>query len=469
MWKAKYKQKIKIVSALLVLSFLCLTGMTLSRIGLTPLNHQDYTKSRDFSVVVRKDKALYTQIMGDIYDRNGFPILATDQAVTEAPFSYEKSYSHLLGNPYFKDYGLISRYYDTLMDAKSKDAVPGKGTSLTLTLDDQLQQYAYSLTQGSRAAVVVLKRHSGELLALTSTYEEDFDLGSSPDQAVIKSYNEAYEPIWQPEYLNSYCPGSCQKIVTAAMGSEAGLNDFCIDDVGYVDYGNDRLIYNNNQSVYGDGLDEATAFCVSSNTYFAEMMNEIGIAQVRELSSQMKLNAYYQTDFGEVHNSFADGWRTRDMNRYRFGLLGIGQESSLSAVGLAMVTQMCIDNEMYVPHVVRNTCYVDKEGVLCTASFNMEELIGSGMLQDSSCRRVRELMETAAHSSGYALSGNILGAKSGTAEIALDDTFTNRASLVAYDENYIAVVSRIENGAYGISNKYIMESLFDQLSFYGEM
>ena len=467
MWKLKYKQKIKIISALLVLCYPILSGMMLSKIGLTPMSHQDYTQSRDYGGVIRKDKALYTRIMGDIYDRNGFPILATDQAVTQAEFSYDQSYSHLLGNPYFRDYGLIGRYYDTLMDENSNDATPSKGTSLELTVDDQLQQYAYSLTQGSRAAVIVLKRHSGELLALTSTYEEDFDLGSSPDQAVIETYNDAEEPIWQAEYLNNYCPGSCQKIVTAAMGSEVGLDSFCIDDIGYAEYNGER-IYNNDQAVYGEGLDESAAFTVSANTYFAAMMNEIGLDDVRELSVRMKLNARYQTDFGEVQNSFADGWRTRDMNRFRLGLLGIGQESSLSAVGLAMVTQMCIDNEMYLPHVVKNSCYADKDGGLHDFDVVKEELIASGVLKKTSCERVRGLMETAAHSPGYALSGNILGAKSGTAEISMNDTFTNRATLVAYDENYIVVVSRIEAGTYGIGNKSIMEDLFDYLSVYGD-
>lgn len=467
MWKEKYKEKMKIVSALLVLCYLVLSGMTLSKIGLTPMSHQDYSRSRDYGGVIRKDKALYTQVMGDIYDRNGFPILATDQAISQASFSYDRSYSHLLGNPYFRDYGLIGRYYDTLMDESSKDATPSKGTSLELTVDDQLQQYAYSLTQGSRAAVVVLKRHSGEVLALTSTYEEDFDLGSSPDQAVIETYNDAYEPIWQPEYLNNYCPGSCQKIVTAAMGSETGMDSFCIDDVGYVEYSGER-IYNNDQAVYGEGLDEPAAFTVSANTYFAAMINEIGLTEVRELSSRMKLNAYYQTDFGEVHNSFADGWRMRDMDRYRFGLLGIGQESSLSAVGLAMVIQMCIDNEMYLPHVVKNTCRGDKDGILHTVDVIREEKITSSVLKDSSCERVRELMETAAHSPGYALSGNILGAKSGTAEIAMEDTFTNRATLAAYNEDCIVVVSRIEAGAYGIDNKDTVERLFDYMTLYDE-
>ena len=70
MWKLKYKQKIKIISALLVLCYPILSGMMLSKIGLTPMSHQDYTQSRDYGGVIRKDKALYTRIMGDIYDRN---------------------------------------------------------------------------------------------------------------------------------------------------------------------------------------------------------------------------------------------------------------------------------------------------------------------------------------------------------------------------------------------------------------
>ena len=463
MWKTKYKKKLTVVTALMTACFLILTGMTLSKIGVTPMSHEDYEGSRDNILKIKTDKAYYQKVLGDIYDTNGYPIFVTESVTEEASIEYHPSYSNLLGNPHIADYGLFSRYYETLTDDRVDDISEHKGYSITLTLDDELQQYAYSMTEGSRASIVVLKRHSGELLAITSTYSEPFILGCNLDDATLEKYNNASEPIWENEALHAYAPGSCQKIVTAAMGYESGLDDYTIDDIGYVEY-DERRIYNNEEKIYGGGLDMQTAFTVSSNTYFASLMNEIDKNSIHRLCSELKLDYSFDTDFGPFTNYFSYGWRSSDSSRYSRGLLGIGQKSELSAVGMALVTQAVIDNELYLPHIVKNTCYVDKNGYLQIADSTEEELINSGMLSNDTSAKVRSLMETAAHSSGYQLSEDILGAKSGTAEVTINDEKTNRASLAAYDDNYIVVVSKIEAGAYGISNKNIMENIFDYLA-----
>lgn len=429
------------------------------------MSQEDYQNSRNEYSKIKDDKAYYQKVLGDIYDTNGYPVLMTDTVIDDTVFSYHPSYSHLLGNPKIQDYGLLSRYYSTLTDDNAKDAVEHKGYSLSLTIDDELQQYAYSQTEGERASVVVLKRHSGELLTLTSTYEEEFSLGCELTDDLLTRYNNSDEPIWQNEALHAYAPGSCQKIVTAAMGYEIGLDDYTIDDVGYVEYDGNR-IYNNDKAVYGKGLDMTTAFCVSSNSYFAALMNAVDNNTLHKLCAALRLDSSFETDFGTFTNYYSYGWRSGDSSRFSRGLLGIGQNSELSSVGLALVTQAVIDNEIYQPHIVKNTCYVDKEGILQTVNSTNEEILDSGMLSDDTSAKVRLLMETAAHSSRYQLSDNILGAKSGTAEIKVDDTDTNRATLVAYDENYIVVISKIEEGSYGISNKIIMENIFDYLSRY---
>lgn len=463
MWKTKYKKKLTVVTALLIICFLTLIGTTLSKIGFTPMNHEDYQSSRKYSLRIRDDKAYYQKIMGNIYDNTGYPIFMTDSVIDKASINYHESYSHLLGNPHIEDYGLFSSYYQTLTDDKADDITEHKGYSLVLTINDELQQYAYSQTKGKRASIVVLKRHSGELLAMTSTYEESFDLGCDLDDSLLTRYNNAYEPIWQNEALHAYAPGSCQKIVTAAMGYENGLDDYTFDDLGYVEYDGNR-IYNNDKAVYGNGLDMTTAFCASSNSYFASLMNTVDNSTLHNTSSKLRLDYTFETDFGVFANYLSYGWRSGDSSRFSRGLLGIGQKSELSSVGLALVTQAVIDNEIYLPHVVKSTSYNGKDGSLQTANINQEQLLDSGMLSDDTCAKVSLLMETAARSSGYQLSSNIIGAKSGTAEIIVDGVNTNRATLVAYDNNYIVVVSVIEQGAYGIGNKDIMENIFDYLS-----
>lgn len=459
MWKIKYKSKMKRICILLTLCFLILIGSTLSRVGIMAMNENDYQQSREAFSRIKENKSYYQQILGNVYDTVGNPILISDTVIDESVLNYNKSYSHLLGNIHLDDNGLLNCNYQTLTDQNSHDAVNHKGYSLSLTLNDDLQRFAYSLTEGKRASIVVLRRHSGEILALTSTYVEDFDLSGELTTDRLSHYNSAEEPIWMPEYLNTYAPGSCQKIFSSAVAYESGMGGFTIDDIGEVKYGN-AIISNSGGAIYGKDLGITDAFCVSSNTYFASIFNAMEIGKIRKASSALLLNGSIDTDFGIIHNSFSFG----EYSDFEIGLLGIGQKNELSSVGLALMVQGCIDNEIYRPHVIKNTCITEKDGTIKVVSTTQEEILASGMFSDDTCSNVRLLMEHTAKSEGYMLSNNILGAKSGTAEITVDGIDTDRASLVAYNEDYIVVVSVIEEDSFGISNKDIIEKIFKKLN-----
>ena len=184
------------------------------------------------------------------------------------------------------------------------------------------------MTEGEQASIVVLNRHSGEILALTSTYQQDFDLGSTLTDEMLAAYNNSGEPVWTPD------------------------------------------------------------------------------------------------------------------------------------VGLAMLTQGVIDNELFRPHVTKAVCYSDNSNTLQISEKTEEERIAGDMLSDETCSRVRSLMETAADS--YGMSDHVSGAKTGTAEMEIDGAETGRANMAAYDETYIVVVSK--NGSdFGISNKDVIEKLFNKL------
>ena len=244
---------------------------------------------------------------------------------------------------------------------------------------------------------------------------------------------------------------------SSAVAYETGNGDYTIDDTGEISYGGDKIC-NFEKKAYGSGLDMEKAFSVSANTYFASLFNKTDVGDIRRLSDALKLNDSIETDFGKINNNFSFG----GYSDFDVGLLAIGQKNELSSVGMAMMTQGVIDNEIYQPHVTKATCYSDKNGELKTKETTKENLLTSGMLKDGTSEQVRQLMENTAHSDGYGLSDNILGAKTGTAEIEIDGTYTDRASMVAYDEDYIVVVSKIESSM-GISNKDLVEKIFKKL------
>lgn len=455
----KYKNKIRFVSALLTFCFIFLIGVTLSKIGIFPLSSKDYGESQGHIDVVEAENLTHERIPGDILDCKGRPILINEDVVSKSVLNYHKSYSHLLGNLHLNDYKLLNRNYDTLISKKSPDIVESKGYSLSLCINDTVQKYAYSLTEGSRASIVVLRRNNGEILTLTSTYKDDFDLSGELTDERLAKYNSSREPVWTAEYQNAYEPGSTQKIFSAAVGIEAGLKNHTINDIGYIDYGNNKTIPNYANQIFGDNLSMTDAFCHSSNTYFASLINQIEIGKIRKAASSMLLNSSIDSDFGEITNTFSFG----DYSDHDIGWLAVGQKSTLSSVGLAMTVQGIIENRIYRPHVIKNTYYTAQDGSLKTISSTEEEILSSDIFSDSTCAEVRKMMETAARSDGYLLNPIILGAKSGTAEIKINDENTDRAVLVGYNEDYIVVISKIEKDCFGIHLKGIMEDIFLKL------
>ena len=454
MWEKRYRRKIKIVSILITASFVLLIAATLSKGGIMALNHKEYETKEGIVRRLNEDKKQYTVIPGDVYDEKGNVIVASTKTADKAPCSYHKSYSHLLGNLSLDDDAYLNSHRNIILTESTAEKTSHKGYSIMLTINDELQQFAYSLTEGEQASVVVIRRHSGEVLALTSTYQQNFDLGSTLTDEQLAAYNS--EPVWTAEYLNAYPPGSCQKIFSAAVAFETGNGDYTIDDTGFINTGEDK-IYNYRGTAYGANLGIEKAFSVSANTYFASLFNTVDTGEIRRLSDSLLLNQSIKTDFGTVANTFSFG----DYSSFDIGLLGIGQKNELSAVGLAMLTQGVIDNEIFRPHVTKAVCYSDNSNTLQITEETEEEQIAGDMLSDETCSRVRTLMETAADS--YGMSDNVSGAKTGTAEIEINGTETGRANMAAYDEEYIVVVSKKSGNDFGISNKEIIEKLFNKL------
>ncbi len=458
MMNMKYKTRMKVVAILLTCCFFGILCGTLSKMGILSMSQSDYENSRYAYEKVKVNKEAYEKVLGDIYDRDGSPILINDTPVVESPMEYHKSYSHILGNVHLNDNNFINSNYTLLTNTKAEDANPDKGYSVTLTLNDELQRFAYSLTEGKRGSIVVLKRHSGEILACTSTYKQDFNLSGELKDKTIEKYDKATEPVWIPEYLNAYPFGSAQKPFTAAIAYEMDLGDYVLEDTGYIEFHNGSRIYNYANEELGT-LNMENAFIYSANTYFASLFNQIKLSDIRNYAAKALLTSSITSELGTINNRF-----NLSADPFERGLLAIGQGSELSTLGSVLMLQAVIDNEVYRPRIFQNTCVNTNDGSLMTVATKADELIACDIFSDETCEKVRNLMETTAHSADYSLSDNILGAKSGTADVSVDQKNTNRSTLIAYNEDYIVTVSIIEDDRFGIHNKDILESLFGKLA-----
>ncbi len=100
------------------------------------------------------------------------------------------------------------------------------GSTLTLSIDIELQEYARKLMQNKRGAIIAIEPSSGELLVKLSS--PSFSLDSLYGQSGSKYYNQLNsdnhnKPLFDRTTLAQYPPGSIFKLLNAAVGLQEGI------------------------------------------------------------------------------------------------------------------------------------------------------------------------------------------------------------------------------------------------------
>src|SRR5690606_3829298 len=115
--------------------------------------------------------------------------------------------------------------YGRVIRELAKD--PGKpGQEVVLTLDMDVQRFAWERLKGESAGSVVMDIHSGDVPAFVSAPAYDpiqFNMGLSNEQWRALVDNE-YKPLVNKALAGMYPPGSTFKMVVAAAAVEAGIN-----------------------------------------------------------------------------------------------------------------------------------------------------------------------------------------------------------------------------------------------------
>lgn len=97
------------------------------------------------------------------------------------------------------------------------------GTDVKLTIDSTIQKQLYDQMKNDKGLFVVMEPTTGELLAAVSTpsyNSNDFVIGLTNEQWEELNNNQA-KPLFN-RFLQSYCPGSTFKPITAAIGLTTG-------------------------------------------------------------------------------------------------------------------------------------------------------------------------------------------------------------------------------------------------------
>lgn len=165
------------------------------------------------------------------------------------------------------------------------------GHSVFLTLDMDLQEYAYQALNGKEGAIVVLEVNSGAILALVSSPAFDpnvFARGiTSEEWHALR--RDRMRPFINRAIQGQYPPGSTFKIVLAIAALEEGViqPETRIFDPGYFIVG-DRKFKNWKKGGHGE-VDLNKALVESCDVYFYELGMRLGVDRIARYARMLGL------------------------------------------------------------------------------------------------------------------------------------------------------------------------------------
>lgn len=174
------------------------------------------------------------------------------------------------------------------------------GTDVKLTIDSNIQKQLYYQMKDDKGFFVVMEPKTGELLALVSTpsYDSnDFVLGLTNAQWDELNSDES-KPLYN-RFLQSYCPGSTYKSITAAVGLTTGklTTDTTFNYSGLSwqkdkSWGSD---YITTLTAYSGAKNIKNALIHSDNIFFGQAAMQIGSKTFCESLDKLGFNE--QIDF----------------------------------------------------------------------------------------------------------------------------------------------------------------------------
>lgn len=253
------------------------------------------------------------------------------------------------------------------------------GNDLHLSLDQHIQNIVYAYLSNYKAACVIMKPNTGEVLAMVSTptfnpnsVDADWNnLIQTDDGRLINRTTQGL-----------YRPGSAYKIITATSIIDNKLNQ------EYDDTGSEEVqgyeIKNFGDQVFGH-LNLRNAFIYSSNTYFAAKSNDLGKEKLAKTSEKYMFNKKYDFDL-DVNKSIIP---FDDLNQADLAMTGFGYgKTQMTPLHMAMITS-AIANEgvMLKPRLVNKITDKEKKTV-----YEAEDEVLSKVTNKDTAEKIREMM-----------------------------------------------------------------------------
>jgi penicillin-binding protein 2 len=327
---------------------------------------------------------------------------------------------------------------------------PQAGSSLSLTLDLDLQKAAEKALGQRRGAVVVLDAKTGGILTLASGPTFDPNLFTRRISQKDWEKLQGQDQPFLNRALQGYPPASTFKIVTTAAGLQSGkfTPDSLVNTAGAINVGG-TLFHEHGGGGYG-AIGFRDALAVSSNTFFYQVGMRVGPELIADWSHRLGIGKATQLGLdGETHGYvplpsekeklFGEPWYTGDTVSMSIGQ-GLVQVTPLEMA--VMIAAIANGGERVKPHL------------LATRTGTPETKPEPTGLSESTLKVIRDgLVAVVKAGTGQQLNDGsipLTAGKTGTAEVPGGGK--NNALYVGYGpvkDAEIAIAVVVENGGYG--------------------
>lgn len=296
------------------------------------------------------------EVCGDILDYNGKKIVTVKSTDSKETFIFKDAdaYCIFLGwsNGKKEDVhsGLFRKYYKELYDGEEK------GATIQLTLDCDLQEYAYKILKKrhtkNASSVVIMDAKTGAIKACTFT--PAFNYNTREWDSEINAEEDSENPL----VYKMRVPGSIFKIVDTVGILEAGLENNIVTDEGVLYLNGNDKIKNFAGNAYGK-VSLKEAFSYSSNVYFGTMVREyLKKEKLDELAERFLLGKRLELDFGNIQSRYSTTDNVSELCR-----TAIGQgKVEMNIINAAMLANVAVDGNIMKPYVVKRI-YNEKESL----------------------------------------------------------------------------------------------------------
>ena len=410
-------------------------------------------------------------IAGNIYDRNGIVLAATDaegKRIYQADAAARRAVVHVIGDTannvgYGVEsfmanylYGFNISYFQKLATALRGQKM--HGSNVTLSIDSNLSNYIASIFPADKkGAVIVMNYATGELLSLQSF--PSFD----PNNVTESVKTDPLQPFWNNATRWTSAPGSTFKIITlaAALKNIPGVVDKDFECSGQLPV-MDSIVRDAGDATHGH-LSLKRAFAQSCNVTFANIALQAGDEKLKETARAFGVGDYFLFQDLVVEDSVYPSSGRSDKE---LAWTGVGQSAlQMTPLHMAMiVSSIAYDGIMMEPRILLKAVTVNSE---ITAQMAPKQYLrpldkaSADLITDYMVDGVRNGTGSRANVAGHRIAG-----KTGTAEI--DGQQQSNAWFVGFIDEpqypYAVCVVVMEGGGGGSAAAPIAGRIFSAIT-----